>query len=794
MFIDVLKKQFSGDEQLPPVNYHVTENIVTFDDQRCMFIARCSGLPFEVTSDGVLDNQYDELNNLMMSMGKSMGGRLALWLYVDHYKTSFDADYSYQFDWMNNFGSGYLNKFKSTDTYENKFYLALIIKPGPNDDLDDCISELNEVQIQVSQVLRSYECEILSMYETNGHQFSQVYEFLSYLYNGFWERVPVTARPAREVISTSHLHFSYRILETKHPDRGHHFSSFFDLKDFPAVTRRGINNPMLSLNFHFILCYSFAFINSADSIRLINQVINKMQSAGDDAGEQLEELKAGKGAIMSGETYFGEMHGAMVVFADTTKKLEENGAVARTTMSASCASLYVPANISAPETFFSLFPGNLKRRPRVMPKTTRNMMGLFSMNSYSSGKQSGNPIGDGSAVMPLFTSVKSVYHFNFHYSIPEIDARGEKVAGHTCILGATGVGKTTLQTTLLAFLQRFNPKLFAIDKDGSMRGFIEAFGGSYFTINDGVPTGLNPFQLPDDLYNRSFLYDLVMACGKRPDWTPAAEDMKDVKRAVDNVFELPFEQRRFGVLLHSMPDRGPDCLARRLSEWCYTEIDGRYAYALDNPTNSFNWNEFNIVGFDVSDFLTVGHPATEPILSYLFHLKSLMSKKKGVLVTVIEEFWLPLKYPTTSAQIMDILKTGRRRDEFAVLVTQSPEDVIQSDMLPTVLQQTPTKIYLPNPDAEFTNASGGGYSRFGLSQKEFDRLKSLGLQSRSFLIKQGAQCSIARLDLSDLEQNIAVLAMAQDDFQVLEQTKSAMGENPDDWVPAFITKRATRFN
>lgn len=785
MLSDILKKQFAGEEQLPPYNYHVRDTIVALDDERVAFALRAKGLPFELTSNNILENQYDSLNGLFLSIAKSTGSRLAVWAHIDHYRTSFSTDYKFSYRWMHDFSARYMEKFKGRDIYENDFYLTFILKRGMNDNMDDCIRELEELQIIITQTLQPYEIDVLSMYEHNGHHFSEFYEFIAYLYNGFWERVPVTSLPLREAVETSTLHYGYKLLETRFPDGGRRFTAFYDLKDFPEPTTKGKFNPLLELPFPFVMCLSLTLINPADTIRMINQSLNKMVSAGDEALEQMQDMADGKGVVMSGEVFFGEFHGALAVYGDTQKQTEDRGATMRSVLSGSCATQFVPATISAPETFFSMFPGNVKRRPRPMPKTTRNLLGLFSMNTYSSGKQYGNPIGDGSAVLPLQTTAHGVYHFNFHYSIADLDSRGEKRAGHTVILGATGAGKTTLQTTLLCFLERFGCRLFAIDKDGSMRGFIEAQGGTYFRLASGEPTGLNPFQLPDTPFNRTFLYDLVEACGRKAGRDMAAEDKKDIKRAVDNVFELPFEQRRFGVLLQSIPDRGEDCLARRLADWCYGEIDGRYAYALDNERNAFDWATFERVGFDVSDFLVAGHPATEPILSYLFHLKTLMTREGGLLATIVEEFWMPLKYPTTANQILDVLKTGRRRDEFIILVTQSPEDAIQSPLLPAILQQTPTKIYLPNPDAEYANVDGTGYSRFGLTLKEFLKLKQLGLQSRMFLIKQGSQSSIAKLDLNNMGDDIAVLAMAAEDFPFLEAAKAQAGSHPDNWIPVY---------
>lgn len=785
MLSAILKRQFAGEEMLPQWQYHVTDSIISFKDGRLMFTVRCKGVPFEVISADTLESQYNSLNDFMLSLGKTIGGRLSVWCHLDHFQTTFNAKYSFGYQWMQKFCEKYLQKFENTDVFENAFYMTFIIKPGANDEIDDAIKEASELQNMVMEAIKAYEPDLLTSYQTEAGLYSQNYEFLAYLYNGFWEPVPVTSLPAYQTIESSQLHHGFKLIETRYPDGGNKFAAYFDMKDFPEPTERGKLNSLLDLQFPFIACFSFTFINPADAIRMINQALNKMQSAGDEAEQQQDDMERGKGDVMAGEIYFGELHSGIAVFGKTEKQTEDRGATMRTTLSGSCNALYVPAAISAPETFYSFFPGNVKRRPRPMPKTTRNLTGLFGMSTYSSGKQWGNPLGDGSAIMPLQTSAKGVYHFNTHYSIPDMDARGEKRAGHAIMLGATGAGKTVAQTTILCFLERFACRVFAIDKDGSMRGFIEAQGGTYFTLAGGEPTGLNPFQLPDTPFNRSFLYDLVEACGRKKDEETTAEDKKDIKLAVDNVFRMDYEHRRLGVVLQGIPDRGENCFARRLADWCYAETTGRYAYALDNPRNSFDWQKFERVGFDVSDFLVAGHPATEPILSYLFHLKTLMTRKGGLLATVVEEFWLPLQYPTTRDQILDVLKTGRRRDEFILLVSQSPEDAIQSPILPAILQQTPTKIFLPNPDAEYKTNTGGGYYRFGLTPKEFNKLKKLGLQSRQFLVKQGSQSCVAKLDLNGMQEYISVLAMAAEDFPYLEAAKAQKGQNPDDWVPVY---------
>ncbi|WP_278278980.1 hypothetical protein, partial [Xylella fastidiosa] len=60
-----------------------------------------------------------------------------------------------------------------------------------------------------------------------------------------------------------------------------------------------------------------------------------MESAGDEATEQMKDMDFGKGAIMAGEVYFGELHGALAVYGKTEKQAENRGATALASLSGS---------------------------------------------------------------------------------------------------------------------------------------------------------------------------------------------------------------------------------------------------------------------------------------------------------------------------------------------------------------------------------------------------------------------------------------------------------------------------
>ncbi|ELA09259.1 VirB4-like protein [Moraxella macacae 0408225] len=289
--------------------------------------------------------------------------------------------------------------------------------------------------------------------------------------------------------------------------------------------------------------------------------------------------------------------------------------------------------------------------------------------------------------------------------------------------------------------------------------------------------------------------DLVVGCANDKGIECTSEEQNQIKNAIDTVMSLPPSIRRFSALLQSISDKGGNCLYQRLLKWCQTEENtGRFAWVLDNPINQFNPDDFKIVGFEVGEILKPSYQPTEPILACLLYLKAQMTKNYDLLCTIVEEFWLPLMYKIPQDMMLDVLKTGRKRGEFMLLITQSPEEAVKSPIFPAIVQQTPTKILLPNPDAEYKNEQGGGYSRIGLTQKEFNQLQKLALDSRTFLVKQGHQSSFNVLDLYGFDDEISVLSGTKANVYLLNNILAKFDKKPksDVWLPIFYAARRAK--
>ncbi|MCA3785198.1 MAG: transporter [Burkholderia sp.] len=757
-----------AEDKLPRIGRPVSVTTTSIDNGGAMMVLRVNGVPFESVSRGEIEARYDSWNRQLAAMTLEKGNRLSLWSTFRRRRVSFGDEYRFYNPFIQQAVDKYLQRFRKHHHYENSFYISAILQ---GDDLDESVRELEELGESLTKSLIAYDPQPLETYEHNGILFSEPYQFIGELVNGIDERVPVTQATGRDLIPTSHLHFHYDTVEIR-TDRSTRFATCYDLKDFPKAGW-GQTNPLLTLPVEFTFTQSFGCLSTAEAMDAIQAQINNLESVEDKATHQISELKEALALIAGRDLAFGDYHGALIVYGDTAESAISNGAYVTSRALNDCGFKFVKATASAPYTYMSQVPG-FKTKPRPMPKSTRNLASSFSMHTYSAGKARGNPLGDGSALMPVQTVAKSLFSLNCHASRLDENSVGEKVAGHTLILGSTGTGKTTLETMLLAFLERFDPKIFALDLDQGLRIFLEEMGAVYYTLREGEPTGLAPLGLPDTKRNRAHLYDLVGACCRDENGKLSADDQRQIKHAVDTVMSLEnIEHRTFSRLMESIPDTGEEnSLWLRLSQWCHA-TNGRFAWALDNePSALTNIADVRRIGFDVTDFLKKGYAATEPVLAHLLYLKEQMQRKGGLLATVIAEFWLPASYPTTQELIRKSLKTGRKADEFLILDSQSPEDAIQCPVFAEIRDLTATKIYLPNPDA-----TPDGYKLLNLTDREFRTLKALSKESRTFLIKQSNQSAFATLDLAGMNDEIAVLSSSLDNVAIWEEcTRDAHGD------------------
>ena len=154
----------------------------------------------------------------------------------------------------------------------------------------------------------------------------------------------------------------------------------------------------------------------------------------------------------------------------------------------------------------------------------------------------------------------------------------------------------------------------------------------------------------------------------------------------------------------------------------------------------------------------------------------------------MDEFWRLLADPAFESFAKDGPKTWRKLNGVMCMATQSPSDVLGSAISRTIIEQTPTKVFFPNADANVADYMEG----FGLSEREFKLIKEqLEPGSRQFLVKQGHHSVVCELDLKGFDSELKVISGRASTVEEVHRLISEVGPDPERWLPLFLEQEGS---
>jgi type IV secretion system protein VirB4 len=336
---------------------------------------------------------------------------------------------------------------------------------------------------------------------------------------------------------------------------------------------------------------------------------------------------------------------------------------------------------------------------------------------------------------------------------------------------------------LLAQAQRLSPRTVFFDKDRGAEIFLRAIGGRYDVLRPGAPTGFNPLLLPDEPSHRRFLADwvakLITAGGTGPGLD--VDDVAAIADAVDaNFAQAPAYRRlrHFAELFRGQRRPSSTDLAARLAPW---HSGGDYAWLFDNADDELDL-EARTLGFDLTQILD-DPAARTPAMMYLFH--RVEQRLDGTpTIIVIDEGWKALDDDIFVQRIKDWEKTIRKRNGIVGFCTQSAQDALTSRISSAIIEQAATQIFMINPKAQGADYCGG----FGLTEHEFELIRTLPDSTHCFLIKHGSDSVVARLNLSGMPDLLTVLSGRESTVRRLDDLRARYGDAPADWLPHLLER------
>lgn len=765
---------------LPYARHYDDATLITRDGQLVQFL-HLRGLPFETADADELNYRKSVRDGVLRAIATP---RLSLYHHVIRRQVSPQLEGRFANRFARLLDAGWRARMSERRLFVNDLFFTLVRRPllASNSLFGAAAKrsaaeagaetargkrELEAARDALLAALEPYGARLLSPYECDGEIHSEPLEFLSCLFNGEMAPIkPKFADPSHDVAGRR-VSFGGDAIEfsaTGEFERA--FGSIIAIKEYPPATAAGQFDALYRLPHELIVTQSFTFAPRQNALNRMNLTLRRLRAADDEAISLQRDLAQAKDDVAAGRAVFGEHHQTVLVRAPTLQALDEAVAEVTATL-AECGALGVRETIALEPSFWAQFPGNERFIARRALISSANFSGLASCHNHPLGAEAGNHWG--SAVAMLETTAASPYYFNFH--------QGD--LGNFLIIGPSGSGKTVALNFLLAQAQRFAPRTIFFDKDRGGEIFVRAIGGRYDVIRPGTPTGFNPLQLPDTPINRRFLADWTAKLLTSHGEALSADDMHVITDAVAANFEQHPRLRRlryFRELFAGARRPSSGDLAARLGAWVE---GGDKGWLFDNGEDQLSL-EAHAVGFDMTQVLD-DPIARTPVMFYLFH--RVEERLDGApAIIVVDEGWKALDDDVFVARIRDWEKTIRKRNGIVGFATQSASDALESRIASAIIEQSPTQIFMPNSKAQERDYVQG----FGLTAHEFAIVRSLSDASRCFLIKQGAQSVVARLNLNGFNKILKVLSGRERSVRELDQLRAELGDDPAHWLPRLV--------
>ncbi|MGI9360651.1 MAG: VirB4 family type IV secretion/conjugal transfer ATPase [Parasphingorhabdus sp.] len=772
-------------EKFLPYARHINEEMVALDSGDIMLTFELQGRAFETSDVRDLNDWHTKLNGLLRNLHDE---RLSVWTHlirmrVDQYpggafKSGFAADLD----------RAYFCRINRERMFVNRFFVSLVIRPSATGSdkiiqlfkrkvskqadkgplIDDAIVELLDDKARdFEKLMARCQPRRCGIYAHRGLMFSETMEVADMVMTGRHVRVPVVRGHLGGALYRARTIFGAETIEVRGADTSA-FGGIFGIREYPAQTTPRQFEALLSVDFGFVLTQSFTFLGRAAATEKFRLRMTQMENSGDRAVSQADALIDASDDLMSNRFVLGDHHFTLAVYGTSMHALRDHMSVARAAL-ADTGMVAAREGAALEAAYWSQLVGNFAWRARPAPITSLNFAAFSPFHTFPAGQASGNHWDE--AIALLKASARSPYFFNFH--------KGD--LGHTLIIGPSGGGKTVLLNFLMAQAEKTDARQIFIDKDRGAQIFVQASGGTYLALHNGIATGFSPLKAltdcaPDKSFLSLFIRQLVRADGK----PISVQEERRIEDGINAVMKLPVADRSLSALRSMLGMKDAAGVGARLEKWT---SEGSLGWVFDNPDDSMTLDA-RFIGFDMTDFLDNADIRT-PVMLYLFHrIDQLLTGER--MIICIDEFWKALGDEAFRRFAQDGLKTYRKRNALMVFATQSPADALKSDISHSILEQVATKIMLPNPFGARRDYVDG----FALSEAEFKLVREdLSPESHKFLVKQGHDSVVVELDLSGLDDALAVLSGRAETTAQVDEIIAEVGSDPATWLPLFHSRR-----
>lgn len=754
-------------------------------------IIQLAGINGLTQSEADLDAYKNRRNSLL----KSFSSEYAIYFWTLRRQTTAYPVGEFKSDFAKQLNERYRARIQENPLFQNVLYLGLVTKPAAGminqgfnwlnklshqmqqeaqqQQLAKTYQALEAITQKVLEVLTEYQPKLLSVYQKDALYFSEPLAFIDQLINYDRHTVPLLEQDAANYLTRKRLFFNHRsgTIECRAGNQSKKFAATVSIKMYPPMTYQGLLDSLHSLRMEYTLTQSFRFYDRYLAKTRLRDQQQDMQQTKEESSRQTEQIDEAFEEAAGGDAGYGQHHLSLMCYADNQEQLNQHvGEIIA--LFSDRDMVCIREDVGCECAFWAQLPGNFAYIVRAVDISTKNMAAFASLHNDPLGQMQGNFWGD--AVTVLETLSGSPYYFNFH----------AKDVGNFIIVGATGSGKTVLVGFLIAQSMKFGGKRVLFDKDRGLEILVRALGGVYEALKPGKATGFNPCQLKDTAENRTFLLCLFKQLLKSHNKPLDEQEIKIIEDAISGMYRLNPTERQFCHIAPFFGKNSPGSLRVRFECW---HGQREHAWLFDNVSDCFEQQQYDtdVIGLDLSSILK-DELCKTPILMYLLHrFCQQLEGQRGMIF--LDEGWLALQDDYFKNIINDLSRTPRKKNNFFGLATQAAQDTFLSVINAPINEAAACKIFFPNSMADRKTYIDG----FGLTEREFELIKTLPDDSHYFLLNygRGKESVVLRANLKGLEDEIAIISGRQETVSLLDTLRAEVGEDPKIWLPIFQQRR-----
>jgi len=578
------------------------------------------------------------------------------------------------------------------------------------------------------------------------------------------------------------------------PKLGDKFIMCIGIEGFPAESSPGILDVLDHLAIPYRWSTRFIYLEQHEALAGLRKYRRKWRQAvrgfaaqifktkggvvNEDALLMATQAEAAMADASSSLVTFGYYTPVIVLMNESRVVLEENARSISREIQREGFSTRIET-INTMEAWLGTLPGHLRpnvRRPLIH---TLNLADLLPLATVWPGLDH-NPCDLIQKLYPdalppplLHAATSGATPFRLNLHVGDV--------GHTLVFGPTGAGKSVLLcTTAVQFRRYKNATICAFDKGRSMLTLVKACGGRHYDIGaDDKSPAFCPLSVLDTPGDLAWAEDWVATCYQlQANQLPSPRQKEEIRRAM---LSLQGSPRR------SLTDFASTVQDEHIrSALAHYTISGSLGHLLDSEEDTLQDDPF--VVFELDELMALKDTSAIPVLLYLFRRFERSLHGQPALLS-LDEAWIMLGHPVFREKIREWLKTLRKKNCAVLMATQSLSDAVRSGILDVLMESCPTKILLPNEEADKTGTAdvpgpGDLYRMIGMNDAQIGIIKT-ATKKRHYYYTSSEGRRLFDLGLGP----VALAFVAVSDKESIRQVERLELEHGADWPLHWLNER-----